>query len=133
MTEIKTFKLERTFKDIDDLYEFLMQNIEFIGEYCGIRIEKTLKEKPFCITGNEKETGKNIIFYSTKETMTENIGELVFLAAAFRAEIVVFLVSKINVVLLEPINWLHNICNDNTQFILGEVNFKDPSKLLYKL
>jgi len=128
MTEIKTFKLEQTFKDIDDLYEFLMQDVEFIGEYCGLRIEYPLKERPFCITGTEKETGKKIIFYSTKETLPENIGELILLAAAFKAEIVVFLVSKINVTLLELMNWLHNICNDNIKIILGEVNFKKRSR-----
>lgn len=38
MTEIETFKLEQTFKDIDDLYEFLMKDVQFIGEYCSIRI-----------------------------------------------------------------------------------------------
>lgn len=124
MTEIKTFKIDRTFEDIDDLYDFLMMDVKFIGKYCGIRIEKPLREKPFCITGFEEITKRQVLFYSTKETLPENIGELVVLAGAFRAEIVVFLVSKINVTLLEPMNWLNNICNKYTQIILGEVSFK---------
>ncbi|WP_180675610.1 hypothetical protein [Helicobacter sp. 11S03491-1] len=39
-----------------------------------------------------------------KEILPENIGELVLLAVASGAEIVVFLVSKINITLLEPMN-----------------------------
>lgn len=79
MTEIKTFKLEQTFKDIDDLYEFLLKDVEFVGKYCAIRIEKPLKERPFCITGVEEITKRQVLFYCTKETMPENIGELVYL------------------------------------------------------
>ena len=67
MTEIKTFKLEQTFKDIDDLYEFLMQDVEFIGEYCGLRIEYPLKERPFCITGTEKKQVKRLFFIQLKK------------------------------------------------------------------
>lgn len=124
MSEIKTFKIDRAFEDIDNLYDFIMEDVDFIGKYCGIRIEKPLKERPFCITGVEEKTKQQILFYCTKETLPENIGELIILAGAFRADIVVFLVSKINVTLLEPMNWLHKICNDKTQFILGEVKFK---------
>ncbi|WP_257874491.1 hypothetical protein [Helicobacter sp. 11S03491-1] len=40
MTEIKTFKSEQTFKNINDLCKILMQDIEFVGKYYGIRIEK---------------------------------------------------------------------------------------------
>lgn len=124
MSEIKTFKVDRTFEDIDDLYDFLIHDVDFIGKYCGIRIEKPLKERPFCITGVEEITERQVLFYCTNETLPENIGELIVLAGAFRAEIVVFLISKINVTLLEPMNWLNNICNEDTQIILGEVSFK---------
>ncbi len=124
MTKIQTFKIEQKFKNIDELYEFILESVDFIGEYCGIRIEKPLKERPFCITGMESITERKILFYATKETLPENIGELVVLAGAFDADIIVFLVSKINVTLLESMGWLHKICNEDTKFILGEVNFK---------
>ncbi len=124
MTDIQTFKIEQKFKNIDELYEFILKNVDFIDEYCGIKIEKPLKEKPFCITGIELITEKKILFYATKKTLPENIGELIVLAGAFEADIVVFLASRISVTLLEPMNWLNNICNEDTKFILGEVNFK---------
>lgn len=123
MTEIQTFKMEEKFKNIDELYDYLMKNVDFTGEHCGIRIEKPLKERPFCITGVELVTERKILFYATKETLPENIGELIVLAGAFQSDIVVFLVSRINVTLLEPMNWLHNICNEDVKFILGEVDY----------
>jgi hypothetical protein len=123
MTEIQTFKIEEKFKNIDELYEHIIKNVDFIGEHCGIRIEKPLKVRPFCITGIEAATERQILFYATMETLPENIGELIVLAGAFRADIVVFLVSKINVTLLEPMNWLHNICHKDVRFILGEVSY----------
>ena len=124
MTEIETFKMAEEFKNIDELYDYLMKNADFIGKYCGIRIEKPLKERPFCITGVEAVTKRKILFYATKETLPENIGELIVLASAFQVDIIVFLVSRINATLLEPMNWLHNICNEDVKFILGEVDYK---------
>lgn len=123
MTEIQTFKMKEKFKNIDELYEYIIKNVDFIGQHCGIRIEKPLKERPFCITGIESITEKQILFYATKETLPENIGELIVLAGAFKANIIVFLVSKINITLLEPMNWLHSICNEDTKFIIGEVDY----------
>lgn len=124
MTEIQTFKMKEKFGDIDELYEYLMKNTDFAGKYCGIRVEKPLKERPFCITGMETVTERKILFYAVRESSPENIGELIVLASAFNADIVVFLVSKINVTLLDPMNWLHSICNEDVKFILGEVDYK---------
>nr|DAS62817.1 MAG TPA: hypothetical protein [Caudoviricetes sp.] len=121
MSEIETFKIDEEFDNIDDLYDFILENVEFIGKSCGIRIEKPMRERPFCITGFEEKTKRQILFYHAQENLPENIGELIILAGAFKADIVVYLVSRINVTLLEPMNWLHSICRDKTQFILGEV------------
>ncbi|MFA6989622.1 MAG: hypothetical protein WC197_06090 [Candidatus Gastranaerophilaceae bacterium] len=54
MTEVKTFKIEQKFDGIDDLYKYLLKNVNFIGETIGIQIQKPLKDKPFCIIGKEK-------------------------------------------------------------------------------
>lgn len=121
MSEIKTFKIEREFEDIDELYDFIIRDVDFIGKSFGVRIEKNITERPFCITGFEEKTKRNILFYYTHETIPESLGELIILAGAFKADIVVFLVSKINVTLLEPMNWLHSICRDENKIILGEV------------
>lgn len=53
--------------------------------------------------------------------MPESLGKLIIWAGAFKADIVIFLVSKINVTLLEPMNWLHSLCKDESQIILAEV------------
>lgn len=121
MSEIKTFKIDRGFENIDDLYNFIKKDVDFIGKSCDIRIEKSIMERPFCITGFEHNTKRQILFYYTHETMPESLGKLIILAGAFKANIVVFLASKINVTLLEPMSWLHSICKDESQIILGEV------------
>lgn len=121
MSEIRTFKIDKEFENIDDLYDFIMGDVDFIGKSCGIRIEKSLRERPFCITGFEEKTQRQILFYYANENSPENIGEVIILAGAFKADIVIYLVSKVNVTLLEPMNWFHSICTDECQFILGEV------------
>ena len=42
MSEIETFKIDEEFDNIDDLYDFILEKVEFIGKYCGIRFEKPL-------------------------------------------------------------------------------------------
>jgi type II secretory pathway component PulL len=122
---LKTFKFEQEFKSIDEFYRFMMNNIDFVENKVGIRIgAEGLIARPFCITGKEAVTERQILFYASENTLPENIGELIVLAGAFQADIVVFLVSRINVTLLEPMNWLHEICNEDIKFILGEVSYK---------
>lgn len=121
MSEIKTFKIEKEFKNIDALYDYILKDVEFIGTSCGIRIENPMRECPFCIIGFEVKTKRNILFYYSHEIMPESLGELIIWAGAFKADIVIFLVSKINVTLLEPMNWLHSLCKDESQIILAEV------------
>lgn len=123
MTEVKTFKIEEKFKGTEDLYRYLLKNIEFVGESVGVQIQKPLKDRPFCITGKEKITERNILFFASKSEFPESLGELIALAGAFYVDIIVFFMSKINNAHLESLNWLQSICNDDTQFIVGEVTF----------
>lgn len=127
-TELKTFKFEQKFKSIDELYRFLIENIDFIENKIGIRIgEDGLSERPFCITGKENITERQIMFYASENTLPENIGEMILLADAFKADIVVFIVEKINPTILSPMNWLVGITNEDTLFILAEAKFKQGS------
>ncbi len=125
MTEIQTFKIEGKFENIEELYDYLIKNVDFIEEKTGIKIgEAGLKEQPYCITGFESVTERKILFYASENCMPENIGEMIVLADAFQADIVVFIVEKINPTILAPMNWLHNIRHADVKFILGEANFK---------
>jgi hypothetical protein len=123
MTEVKTFKIEQNFKGTDDLYRYLIKNVEFIGESIGIQIQKPLKDIPFCITGKEKITERNIIFFASKSEFPESLGELIILAGAFDIDIIIFFMPNASKTYLESINWLQSICNADTQFIVGEVQF----------
>lgn len=73
MSRIKIFKIEKEFKNIDKLYDYILENANFIGTCCGIKIEKPIRERPFCITGFEEKTKRNILFYYTYETMPESL------------------------------------------------------------
>lgn len=129
-TELKMFKFEQGFESIDELYRFLIENIDFVENKIGIRIsEEGLKERPFCITGKENITERQILFYASENTLPENIGELIVLAGAFKADIVVFMVGKINPTILEPITWLFEKLNQDTEIILTEAKVK-KSKLM---
>lgn len=123
MTEIKAVKIEPKFDGTEDLYRYIIKNAEFIGETIGIKIQKPLKDIPFCITGKEKITERNILFFASKDGYSEALGELIILAGTFDVDIVVFLMPEINATRLESLNWLQKICNEDTEFIIGEVNF----------
>lgn len=123
MTEIKTFKIEQKFNGTEDLYKYIIENVKFIGESIGIKIQKPLRDIPFCITGKEKITERNILFFASKDEYPEALGELIILAGTFNVDIVVFFITEVNVTRLESLNWLQKICNEDTQFIVGEVDF----------
>ena len=123
MTEVKTFKIEQKFSGTEDLYGYLIKNIEFIGKSIGVQIQKPLKDRPFCLTGKEKITERNIIFLASKSEFSESLGELIVLAGAFDVDIIVFFLSKTTKTNLESLNWLQKISNAYTEFIVGEVNF----------
>lgn len=122
MTEVKTFKIEQKFNGTEDLYRYIIKNVKFIGESIGIKIQKPLKDIPFCITGKEKITERNILFFASKDEYPEALGELIILAGTFDVDIIIFLMPKVNITQLESLNWLQKICNDDTEFIVGNVN-----------
>ncbi len=117
------FKIEEKFNSTEDLYKYLLKNIDFIGKSIGVQIQEPLKDNPFCITGKEKITERNILFFASKSEFPESLGELIALASAFDVDIIVYLLPKVNVTRLESLNWLQKICNEDTQFIVGEVDF----------
>lgn len=123
MIEVKSFKIEQKFISTADLYKYLPKNVDLISELTGVQIQKTLKIQPFCITGKEKITERNILFFVSESEFLESLGELIILAGAIDADIIVFFMSKISINHLEPIEWLQKICNDDIQFIIGEVQF----------
>jgi hypothetical protein len=123
MTKIKTFKFEQKFEGTEDLYRYLLKNVEFIGESIGIEIQKPLKAKPFCIIGREKITERNILFFASKSGFTESIGELIVLASAFEVDIIIFFVGIASKFQMGILDWFQKICNEDTQFIVGEVSF----------
>ena len=116
-------KIEQKFSGTEDLYKYLIKNVEFIGKSTGIQIQKPLKDRPFCLTGKEKITERNILFFASKSEFPESLGELIVLAGAFDVDIIVFFLPKASKTYLEPLNWLQKLCNVDTEFIAGEVNF----------
>jgi hypothetical protein len=123
MTEVKTFKIEQEFSGTEDLYRYLIKNVEFVGESIGIQIQKPLEDRPFCIIGKEKITERNILFFASKSEFPESLGELIVLAGAFDVDIIVFFLPKTSKTYLESLNWLQKICNADTEIIVGEVIF----------
>jgi len=123
MSELKTFKLEQKFNGVGDLYNYLRKNIATIENLTGIRIQKPLKESPYCMMAKEKITERQILFFASKSEFPESLGELILLAGTFKADILIFFVPKITPAKLEPITWLHKNFNDDTQIILGEAEF----------
>lgn len=123
MTEVKLFKIEQIFSGTEDLYRYLLKNVKFIGKSIGIQIQKPLKDRPFCITGKEKITERNILFFASKSESPENLGELITLAGAFDVDIIVFFIPKVSKTYIEPISWLQKICNDDTEIIVVEAIF----------
>ena len=124
MNKVKTFKIEQKFSGTEDLYSYLLKNVELVGKLIGIQIQKPIKAKPFCIIGKEKITERNILFFASKSEFPESLGELIVLASAFDVDIIVFFVDSASKFHRETLNWLQNICNSDTQFIVGEVLFK---------
>ncbi len=120
MTEVKTFKIGEKFKCPEDLYRYLLKNVEFICESIDIQIQKPIKAKLFCLIGREKITERNILFFASKNEFPESLGELIVLASAFYVDIIIFFLPILSKTYLEPFSWFQKICNDDTQFIVGE-------------
>lgn len=123
MTELKTFKIEQEFSNIEDLYGYLLKNVDLLTELTGIQIQKPLKARMHCIVGKEKITERNILFFASKSEFLESLGESIALAAAFSADVIVFFLPQITKMYLESMQWLQSICNADAQFIVAEVTF----------
>src|SRR5574344_1338869 len=112
MTEVKTFKIEQKFSGTEDLYGYIIKNVKFIGESIGVKIQKPLKDIPFCITGKEKITERNILFFASKDDYPEALGELIILEGTFDVDIVVFFIPRASKTYLESLIWLQKICTE---------------------
>ena len=127
MTEVKTFKIEQTFEGVDDLYKYLLKNVKLLEQATGLQIQKPLKIGPFCITCKEKITERQILLFASEQEFPESLGELIVLAGAYEAHIVIFFLQKSGKNYLMPMNWLQEICTEDYQFILGQVEFNQKS------
>lgn len=123
MPNIKSFKIEQKFSGTEDLYKYLFKNIKFIEEATGIKIQKPLKGRMHCVIGREKITERNILFFASQSGFIESLGELITLASVFEASIIIFFINEASKTHLASINWLQQISNDDTKFIVGEVSF----------
>lgn len=123
MTEVKTFKLERKFDGLEELYKYLLKNVKLLEKATGLQIQKTLKIRPFCITAKEKITERQILFFASKQDFPESLGELIVFAGAYEADIVIFLLQKTGKNYLMPMNWLQKICAADYEFYVGQVEF----------
>lgn len=94
MTEVKALRIEQKFNGTKDLYKYLVKNVDFIGKYIEIQIQKPLKDLHFCIIGREKITEKKILFYASKTDVVESFGELIILASQSDAYIIVLFCRK---------------------------------------
>lgn len=123
MTEVKTFKIEKKFNEVEDLYKWLRENVDSVEELTNLQIQSPLRNRIFCFTAKEKITERNILFYASKSEFHEQIGELIISAGTFDVDIVVFFIPKLTKARIEPLNWLQKISNEDTEFIICEVDF----------
>jgi len=123
MSEIKILKLEQKFNGTKDLYDYIVKNVDFIGKYIGIQIQKPLKDLPFCIIGREKITEKNVLFYASKGEFIDNLGEIILLASQFEIYTIVIFSAKFELSHLDSINWLQEISTDDYEFIACQADF----------
>lgn len=123
MTEVKTFKIGQRFNGKEGLYRYLFENVKSLEEMTNLKIQNPLKARMHCVVGQEKITERNILFFASKSEFTQNLGELITLASVFEADIIIFFVNNANQNYLLCLNWLNRICNEDTQFIVGETSF----------
>ena len=66
MTEIKTFRIQQKFVGVDDLYKYLLKNVGLLEEVTDLKIQKPLKDRPFCITAKaSKDLKASIRFFTS--------------------------------------------------------------------
>jgi hypothetical protein len=123
MTEVKAFKIEKKFKGVTKLYEYLFKNIQVIEQATDLKIQKNLMVGPFCIIGKEEITERQILIFASEQEFPESLGELIVCAAGYNTDIVIFLLKKVNKNYLLPMNWLKKICTNDYEILVGQVNF----------
>ncbi len=123
MTEVKTFEIEQKFSSTEDLYNWILDNVNLIEKLTDLQIQAPIRNRILCLTAKEKITERQILFYASKVEFHQSHGELIISAGTFDADIVVFFIPKITKTHLEPLNWLHKICAADYQFIIGEAEF----------
>jgi len=123
MTEVKAFKIEEEFDGVETLYKYLLKNVKLLEQFTGLQIQKPLKIRPFCITAKEKITERQIVLFASERDFPESLGELIVFAGAYDADIVIFLLQNTSKNYLMPMNWLQNICSEDYQFMVGQVEF----------
>ena len=123
MDYVKTTKLNQKFNGTEDLYRYLLKNVDKIEQIIGINIQKPLKLKNFCIVGHEKITERTILFYASNQDFPESLGELIVFAGAYNADIVVFFLQNTSENYLIPLNWLQKICTEDNEFIVVQAKF----------
>lgn len=123
MTEVKTFKIEKKFTGVNDLYEYLFKNIQVVEQATDLKIQKNLMIGPFCIIGREEITERKILIFASEQSFPESLGELIVCAAGYNADIVIFLLQNIGKNYLLPMNWLKKICADDYEILVGQVDF----------
>lgn len=121
MTGVKTFKIKTKFNKVENLYEYLFNNISVIEQLTGLKIQKNLKRHPFCIIGLEEITQRQILLFASGQDFLESFGKLIVLAGTYNADIIIFFLPKNNQKYLMPINWLQKICAEDYEFFVGQV------------
>lgn len=123
MSDIKTFKIEQKFKDVQELYDYVMKNYKQINALSGIEMQKPKQKNPYCITSREMITERKILIFASKSEFLESLGESLLLAGAFNPNIVIFFTDSLELNHYDTLNWFHKICNDDTTIIAAEVKF----------
>lgn len=123
MTEVKTFRIEQKFNGVEELYEYLLNNIQVIEKSTNLEIQENLTVRPFCITALEEITQRQIVIFASERDFPESLGELIVFAGAYDADIVIFLLQKTSKNYLMPLNWLKKICAEDFEIFVGQVQF----------
>lgn len=117
------FKIEEKFNGTEELYNYLLENVKFIGKSIGVQIQEPLKARVHCLISQEAITERNILLFATKSEFIESLGELIVLASVFEADIIIFFINNAHKNYLGCLNWLQSISNDDIQFTICEADF----------
>lgn len=94
---------------------------EFYIKNCPLTINKKSFKKGYINTlAKEKGSGRNILFYISKEKtfIPKEIGDLLILASAYDVDIVVYFGLEIHTACTQAFKWLQKISKENVSFLL---------------